>query len=198
MPRSAPRAAAGIPARKLQSPCFKTTMNSRNILLVSYYLCALRSRHRESAAGAGPLLWGHRKGAGHGPHRPDHHRRRAHGARGAGYPGELPVPMPAAGPDRAAPGYPGVTSSAPSPPAMPGPPTSPARHWQSPTITRHHCPADPPRTSPSPRTPAAGMAMPPAAALPRPVAPRRRSRQIARTRIRADRPDQHAQRAHSP
>ena len=37
---------------------------------------------------------------------------------------KLPVPMSAAGPDRAAPGYRGVTSSAPSPPAMPRPPAT--------------------------------------------------------------------------
>jgi hypothetical protein len=88
MPRSPPRAAAGIRPGSSGPHGLKTTTNSRNILLVFFCLCAVRSRQRELAAGAGQLSRGHRNGAGHGPHRPDHHRRRAQGARGTGYPVE--------------------------------------------------------------------------------------------------------------
>lgn len=99
MPRSPPRAATGIRPGSSGPHGLKTTTNSRNLLLVSFCLCAVRSRQRELAAGVGQLSQGHRKGAGQGPD-----RRRAHDAHGAGYPVELPVPMPAAGPDRGAPG----------------------------------------------------------------------------------------------
>jgi hypothetical protein len=92
MPRSPPRAATGIRPGSSGPHGLKTTTNSRNLLLVSFCLCAVRSRQRESAAGVGQLSQGHRKGAGQGPD-----RRRAHDAHGAGYPVELPVPMPAAG-----------------------------------------------------------------------------------------------------
>ena len=99
MPRSLPRAATGIRPGSSGPHSLKTTMDSRNILLVSFCLCAVRSRQRESPAGIGQLSQGHRKGAGQGPD-----RRRAHGAHDAGYPVELPLPRPAAGPDRGAPG----------------------------------------------------------------------------------------------
>ena len=89
----------GYSSRKLRPSWLKTTTNSRNLLLVSFCLCVVRSRQRELAAGVGQLSQGHRKGAGQGPD-----RRRAHGAHGAGYPVELSAPMPAPGPDRGAPG----------------------------------------------------------------------------------------------
>ena len=79
----------------------KTTINSRNILLVSYCLCTARSRHRNQppAPASYPRVTGRAQTA------PGVLiRRRAHGAHGAGYPVELPVPMPAPGPDRRAPG----------------------------------------------------------------------------------------------
>ena len=80
LPGSAPRAAAGIRSRSSSPPCSKSTTNSRNILLVSYCLRTVRSRRWEPAAGGRQLPRRHRKGAGHGPHRPDHRRRCAHGA----------------------------------------------------------------------------------------------------------------------
>jgi len=156
----------------------------------------VRSKHGESAAGGGQLPRGHRKRAGDGPHRPDHHRRRAHGAhdaRGAGYPAE------AAGANasrRLAPGSAriprrDIVSTLTSRDA--GATGNPARHRQPPAITpgntvrlthpnlvharnasRQYGHAD------SRTTPARG------ATSGKPT--------DCRTRMRADRPDLHAQR----
>jgi hypothetical protein len=95
------------------SNALKTTTNSRNRLLVSYYLRSVRDRHRDQP----PTAASHPGGTG---------REQAMVLTGLiiiavvltalmvpGVPGiqrKLPAPMPAAGPDRAAPGYPGVTS----------------------------------------------------------------------------------------
>jgi hypothetical protein len=112
MPRSLPRTAAGIRPGSSSPPRLKTTTNSSNILLVSYCLRAVRGRHRESAGGGQlPGVTG---------------REQALAIIGliivavvlmalmvlgvSGIRWKLPVPMPAAGPDRAAPGYRGVTS----------------------------------------------------------------------------------------
>jgi hypothetical protein len=178
----------------------KTITNSRNILLVSCYLRTVRSRHREPAAGAGqlPRVTG---------------REQAMVLTGLiiiavalmalmvpGMPGiqwKLSAPMPAAGPDRAAPGYRGVTSRAPSPPAMPGPPAtrpgtgSPRRPPGNTIRLTHPDLAHAGNASrqyghggSSSTTPASGATpgKPP----------------DCRTRMRADRPDLHAPRAHSP
>ena len=60
MPRSPPRTAAGIRSTSSGAPCLKTTTNSRNILLVSYCLCAAGSRHRNqpSAPASYPRVTG--------------------------------------------------------------------------------------------------------------------------------------------
>ena len=56
MPRSPPRAAAGIRPGSSGPHALNTTTNSRNILLVSYCRRALTNRHhRESAADVGQL-----------------------------------------------------------------------------------------------------------------------------------------------
>jgi hypothetical protein len=83
MPQPAPRAAPGIrPGSSSPPRCSEDYTNSRNILLVSYCLHAVRGRHGNQPPAAASSR-GHRKPAGHGPHRPDHHRCRAHGANGA-------------------------------------------------------------------------------------------------------------------
>ena len=140
----------GYPARKPQPLYLKTTINSRNILLVSFYLRSVRSRHRDSAAGGGQLPRGHRKGAGHGPHRPDHHRRAhsAHGARGARYPGEAAGANASRRPGPGSARIPRRDIVSTFAPAMSRPPATPTRHWQSPTTTWQHCPANPPEPRP--------------------------------------------------
>ena len=142
----------------------------------------------EQAPGTGtsrrrrPATRDHRKGAGHGPHRPDHHRRRshgAHGARGAGYPAE------AAGANASRRPGPGSiriprrdivsTSTSRDVEATGNPGQALAVHDDHLATLS----GSPTPTSSTPGTPVGGMAMPTAAALPRPVAPRRGSRQIA-------------------
>ena len=71
----------------------KVITNSGKILLVFHYLRPVRSGHRESAVGSGQLHPGSPEEAGHGPHRPDHHRRHGHGPPGARS-GASPTAMP--------------------------------------------------------------------------------------------------------
>jgi hypothetical protein len=51
-PRSPPRAAAGIRSGSPSLPRSKTTTNSRNILLVSYYRRAVRGKHQDQTRAA--------------------------------------------------------------------------------------------------------------------------------------------------
>ena len=182
----------------------KTTINSRNMLLVSYYLCAVGSRHRGSAAGGGQPPRGHRKGAGHGPHRPDYHRRRAHGAHGAHGARDAGHPVGAAGANASRRPGPGsariprrdIVSTLTSRDA--GATGNRGRALAVPRDHQAPLSGSPTQTSSTPGTPAAGMAMPAAAARPRASGATSRKPPDCPTRIRADRPDPHAQPAHSP
>jgi hypothetical protein len=170
-----------VSGREAPAPhALKTTTNSRNILLVSYYRRAVRSRSPGSAADGGQPSRGHRKRAGHGPHRPDHHRRRAHGAhgaRGAGYPAEAVGANASCRPGPGSDRIPRRDIMSTLTSREPKPPATPARHWQSSTITRQHCPAHPPQ--PRPRQERQQPVRPYRQALSRPVAPRWGSRQTA-------------------
>ena len=77
-------------SRSPSPPGLNSTTHSRNELLVFQFPCRFWGSHREGRRRR-LTTPGSPEGSGHGPHRPDHHRRCAHGApgaRGAGGPVE--------------------------------------------------------------------------------------------------------------